>query len=96
MFFHFDIPVFKPGWKWRTFKDFPTPDLYNPEKMDTDQWMEAAKAMGGVKPLCDGSCVGHKRIQTFDPVAVKSLRLRVTVSTDKPLVTNFAAFDSRS
>lgn len=46
MFFHFDIPVFKPGWKWRSFKDFPTPDLYNPEKMDTDQWMEAAKAMG--------------------------------------------------
>lgn len=46
MFFHFDIPVFKPGWNWRSWRDFPVPALYNPEKLDTDQWMEAAKAMG--------------------------------------------------
>ena len=29
-----------------TFKDFPDPKLYNPAKLDTDQWMEAAKAYG--------------------------------------------------
>lgn len=46
MFFHFDIPVFKPNWNWRSFKDFPDPKLYNPAKLDTDQWMEAAKAYG--------------------------------------------------
>jgi alpha-L-fucosidase len=46
MFFHFDIPVFKPGWRWRSFKDFPAPKIYNPAKLDTDQWMEAAKAYG--------------------------------------------------
>ena len=46
MFFHFDIPVYKQGWKWRTFKDHPDPNLYQPTKLDTDQWMEAAKAMG--------------------------------------------------
>ena len=46
MFFHFDIPVFKPRWNFRTFKDFPDPKLYNPAKLDTDQWMEAAKAYG--------------------------------------------------
>ncbi len=46
MFFHFDIPVYKPGWDWRTWKDLPTPDMYNPKMLDTDQWMEAAKAMG--------------------------------------------------
>ena len=46
MFFHFDIPVYKPGWNWRLWKDMPTPDMYNPKKLDTDQWMEAAKAMG--------------------------------------------------
>jgi alpha-L-fucosidase len=46
MFFHFDIPVYKPGWDWRTWKDLPAPDTYNPKKLDTDQWMEAAKAMG--------------------------------------------------
>lgn len=46
MFFHFDIPVFKPGWNWRSWRDYPAPDMYNPAKLDTDQWMEAAKAMG--------------------------------------------------
>lgn len=46
MFFHFDIPIYKPGWDWRSWRDMPTPDMYNPAKLDTDQWMEAAKAMG--------------------------------------------------
>ncbi len=46
MFFHFDIPIYKQGWNWRSFKDFPDPNLYQPERLDTDQWMEAAKAMG--------------------------------------------------
>jgi len=27
MFFHFDIPVFKPGWDWRSWKDLPDPKL---------------------------------------------------------------------
>ncbi len=46
MFFHFDIPIYKQGWNWRTYKDFPEPNLYQPTKLDTDQWMEAAKAYG--------------------------------------------------
>lgn len=46
MFFHIDISIWKPGWKWRSWKDYPSPALYNPSRLDTDQWMEAAKAMG--------------------------------------------------
>ena len=46
MFFHFDIPIYKPGWNWRSWKNLPSPSLYNPAKLDTNQWMEAAKAMG--------------------------------------------------
>lgn len=46
MFFHFDIPIYKQGWNWRSFVDFPDPNLYQPQSLDTDQWMEAAKAMG--------------------------------------------------
>jgi alpha-L-fucosidase len=46
MFFHFDIPVYKQGWDWRSWNGQPEPDLYQPTKLDTDQWMEAAKAMG--------------------------------------------------
>ena len=46
MFFHFDIPIYKPGWNFRTFKDFPSPELYNPAQLDCDQWMAAAQAIG--------------------------------------------------
>ncbi len=46
MFFHFDIPIYKPGWDWRSWRDMPTPEMYNPAKLDTDQWMGAAQALG--------------------------------------------------
>lgn len=46
MFFHFDIPVYKQGWDWRTWTGLPDPELYQPTELDTDQWMEAAMAMG--------------------------------------------------
>jgi alpha-L-fucosidase len=46
MFLHFDISVYKPGWDWRSWKDMPRPDDYNPKKLDTDQWLETAKSMG--------------------------------------------------
>ena len=39
MFYHFDIPIFGGG-------RAPDPKRYNPAKLDTDQWMEAAKAYG--------------------------------------------------
>lgn len=46
MFFHFDIATYAPGWDWRSWKDLPDPDQYQPTHLDTDQWMEAAKAIG--------------------------------------------------
>ena len=46
MFFHFDIVTYTPKWNFRTWKNHPDPSIYNPTKLDTDQWMEAAKAMG--------------------------------------------------
>jgi len=47
LFFHFDIPVFTEGGEG----DWPRqgnldPSIYNPAKLNTDQWMEVAKAMG--------------------------------------------------
>lgn len=61
MFFHFDIPVYKPGWNWRSWKNLPDPNLYQPQKLDTDQWMDAAKAAGAkyaifVAKHCSGFC----------------------------------------
>ncbi len=39
MFYHYDITIFGKG-------RAPRPKIYNPAKLDTDQWMEAAKAYG--------------------------------------------------
>jgi alpha-L-fucosidase len=46
LFIHFDIPVFRPGWDFRHWGDRPDPSVYNPRKLDTDQWLRAAKALG--------------------------------------------------
>jgi alpha-L-fucosidase len=46
LFIHYDMPVFKPGWDHRQYEKRPEPGVFNPRKLNTDQWMEAAKAMG--------------------------------------------------
>jgi alpha-L-fucosidase len=46
MFFHFDIVTYAPKWDFRSWRDIPPPEIYNPVELDTDQWMEAAKAIG--------------------------------------------------
>ncbi|MEI6567130.1 MAG: alpha-L-fucosidase [Verrucomicrobiota bacterium] len=46
LFIHYDMPVFKPGWDHRQYEKRPEAGLFNPAKLDTDQWMEAAKGMG--------------------------------------------------
>jgi len=46
--FHFDLPVYlDEGWQWTpAYTVALDPDLYAPEALDTDQWLEAAKALG--------------------------------------------------
>ena len=46
--FHFDMPLFaKGGWSHRAaIRQTFDPALYNPARLDTDQWLAAAKAMG--------------------------------------------------
>jgi alpha-L-fucosidase len=46
VFFHFDMPVFKPGWNHRQYDQRPGPEAYNPTQLNTDQWIETAKSMG--------------------------------------------------
>ena len=48
---------------------------------------------GGWKTLCEGTSVGHKRIQMFDPVVVAKLRFTVTEAADRPLIREFAAWN---
>ena len=46
--YHFDMPLFSPGgWNGRdAIHKTWDPKVFNPAKLDTDQWLEAAKAMG--------------------------------------------------
>ncbi|MCL5098100.1 MAG: alpha-L-fucosidase [Candidatus Omnitrophica bacterium] len=48
LFIHFNIFTYHP---WintypKSRADLPSPDLFDPEHLDTDQWIEAAKAIG--------------------------------------------------
>ena len=42
--------------------------------------------------LCDGTSIGHKRIQRFEPVEVAKLRLRLTESVAPPRIRQFVAY----
>ena len=45
--YSFDMPVYAPGgWSWNASKKVMIPRLYNPEKLDMDQWLAASKALG--------------------------------------------------
>jgi len=46
--------------------------------------------------LCEGTSVGHKRIQLFDPVNVRSVRLTVVNSGGVPYIRRFAAYNYQS
>jgi alpha-L-fucosidase len=48
LLYHFDLDVYMPGGSHheRSRREKLDPNLYNPAKLDTDQWLEAAKAMG--------------------------------------------------
>ena len=42
--FHFDMPIFKPDYNWRVYGSHPPASVFNPSKVNTDQWIFAAKA----------------------------------------------------
>jgi len=45
---HFDINVYEPDYEWRGQWDYnPDPKIFNPKKLDTDQWVKSIKDMGG-------------------------------------------------
>ncbi len=45
LIFCLDLATFLPG-GWKETRETLDPNLYQPRRLDTDQWMEAAKAMG--------------------------------------------------
>jgi len=73
MFFHFDLYPYRPEWQWRSFENLPDPNVYQPTRMDTDQWMEAAQAMGAKYAVMVAKhCTGFLQWQTdLYPYGVK-------------------------
>ncbi|WP_343555518.1 alpha-L-fucosidase [Sphingobacterium sp.] len=44
--FHFDVVNYVPNYKWQQWGSHPPASVFNPSKLDTDQWIRAAKAAG--------------------------------------------------
>ena len=40
------MEVFRPNYNWREWGSEPSPSVFNPTKLSTDQWMEAAQKIG--------------------------------------------------
>ncbi len=43
---HFDMPVYKPDYRWSDWGTHPSPSVFNPTKLNTDQWLETASKLG--------------------------------------------------
>jgi alpha-L-fucosidase len=44
---HFDVQVFEPDYNWRAQWGYtPSPEVFNPKNLDTDQWIETASKAG--------------------------------------------------
>lgn len=54
------------------------------EYLSDEKWTE----------LNTGACIGHKRIIKFTPVTADKLKLTITDSIAKPIIKNFAAYNS--
>ncbi|MDR1569271.1 MAG: alpha-L-fucosidase [Oscillospiraceae bacterium] len=46
LFFHYDIEVFEPEWRWDRKGPLPDAKKWNPVHLDTDQWARTAAAAG--------------------------------------------------
>jgi len=54
--------------------------------------LEGSVGDGCREILCQGSCIGHKRIERFAPIEVDRVTLRTIESTDEPLIRRLAIF----
>lgn len=43
---HFDLVNYVPAYNWRNWGTHPSAEIFNPQHLDTDQWVRAAKAAG--------------------------------------------------
>ncbi len=58
--------------------------------------IDGLAADGIWQPLCEGTAVGHKRIERFDPVTVSVVRMKIDQATVQPLIRQLAVYDTMS
>ena len=58
------------------------------------QFVVDARTSGGWLEIWRGTCVGHKRLERFEPIDASELRLRVLACADEPLIRKFAAWEA--
>ena len=56
------------------------------------EYVIEGRAGGAWAKLCEGTAVGHKKIDRIKPVEVDAVRLRVTKSADSPILRKFAVY----
>jgi len=56
------------------------------------QFSVDALAGGEWRPIWNGTCIGHKRIERFEPLAASELRLKILESVGEPRIRAFSAY----
>jgi alpha-L-fucosidase len=56
------------------------------------EYILEARTNGNWTKLCEGSSIGHKKIDRFKPVTADTVRLRITKSAGEPIVHKLAAY----
>jgi alpha-L-fucosidase len=60
------------------------------------QYVIEAEQKGKWMTLTEGSAIGHKKIDSFQTVATKQLRLRIVEASHRPLIRSFAVYKVES
>lgn len=82
--FHFDSPV-------EIDRAVIQEDIAQGER-SLSYTLQSLNEEGYWEDLTGGSCIGHKRIEQFDPVSVKGIRLVITEAKATPQIRNFAVY----
>ena len=69
---HLDMQTFEPTYDFRANRDYqPSPKVFNPSSLDTDQWIRTAKAAGAkyavlVAKHCSGFCLWPTKAHPYN------------------------------
>jgi hypothetical protein len=56
------------------------------------QYVVEGEVNGVWRPLCQGTAIGHKKIDFFSPIEVQKIRLRILLAVAEPIIRKLAAY----